>query len=163
MGAVIHYKIRSLDPQCEPEVALVAARMRETLGEVLGKARGDAMYSQEWLKERVRFHLEPSRTAEVFLVETADQIVGHTIVREECEDGETYGLFSTIFVQPDHRRRDVARALVAHGEDWMRGQGLLRAATHTSSRNEKLIRLFEGLGYAIVLRVEQMVQLSRTL
>ena len=141
----------------------MAARMRETLTEVLGKARGEAMYSLAWLDERVRFHLDPSRTAEVFLVETEGQVVGHTIVREESRDGEPYGLFSTMFVLPEHRRRQVARALVVHGEEWMRGHGLLRAATNTSSSNEKLIRLFEGQGYAIVLRVEHMVHLSRAL
>lgn len=161
--AVINYNIRPLDPLCDSEVALVASRMRETLGEVLGKERGDAMYTREWLEERVRFHLEPSRTAEVFLAEMDEQIVGHTIVREEQEKGEGYGLFSTIFVLPTHRRKDVARALVAQGESWMREQGLQRAATNTSSSNEKLIRLFEGQGYAIVLRVDQMVHLSRSL
>ena len=141
----------------------MASRMRETLGEVLGKERGDGMYSKEWLEERVRFHLDPSRTAEVFLAETDEQIVGHAIVREEQEKGETYGLFSTLFVLPDHRRRDVARALVAYGEGWMREQGFKRAATNTSSSNEKLIRLFEGQGYRTVLRVDQMVHLSRPL
>ncbi len=137
--------------------------MRETLGEVLGEERGEAMYSLAWLEDRVRFHLEPSRTAAVFVVETEEQVVGHTIVREESEDGELYGLFSTIFVLPDHRRREVARALVTHGEDWMRDKGLVRAATNTSSTNEKLIRLFEGQGYTIVLRVDNMVHLSRAL
>jgi hypothetical protein len=63
--------------------------MAETLGEVLGKARGDAMYSREWLVKRVRFHLDPSRTADVFLAETEEQIVGHTIVREEHKEEET--------------------------------------------------------------------------
>ena len=60
-------------------------------------------------------------------------------------------------------RSEVAQALVARGEAWMREQGLQRAATNTSSSNEKLIRLFEGQGYAIVLRVDQMVHLSRSL
>jgi GNAT superfamily N-acetyltransferase len=162
-GHLLSYTIRALDPLRESEIVLVASRMRDTLVEVLGKTQGEAMYSLEWLEERVRFHLDPLRSAKVFLAEYERQIVGQTIVRAEGEAGEAYGLFSTIFVVPEHRRHGVARLLLSQGESWMREQGLHRAATNTAHDNQKLIRILETLGYSIALRADPMVHLSRQL
>jgi hypothetical protein len=52
---------RPIDPDSDAEVDLVAARMRETLVEVLGRERGEVMYTMEWLRARVRRHMHPSR------------------------------------------------------------------------------------------------------
>ncbi|CAN0477795.1 unnamed protein product, partial [Phaeothamnion confervicola] len=94
------------------EIDIVAGRMRETLLEVLGYCE----YSLDWLRERVKFHLQ---VGAVFVVE-ADRILGHTIVREE--DGK--GLFSTTYVLPESRRLGVADALLDRGEEWMRSRGM---------------------------------------
>jgi len=155
--------IRELDPACDDEVVLVASRMRATLVEVLGKTRGEDMYSMAWLQERVRSHLGPGSNGNVFLACQRGEVVGHTIVRLEQDDGETYGLFSTVYVAPGHRRNHIAGSLLQHGEGWMRGRGLKRAATNTAQTNDKLIGLFEKHGYAITLRVDEMVHLSRSL
>jgi GNAT superfamily N-acetyltransferase len=159
-------QIRPLDPASEEEIALVARRMRATLAEVVGAARGPEMFTLEWLMERVRWHLEPSRAA-VFLAEHGGAIVGHTIVREQPWRGGPSGLFSTTYVAPEARRLGVARALLERGEAWMRERGLPSASTWTAAHNVKLIRLYEGRGYAVVETQSEggddMVRLGRSL
>jgi len=151
-------EVRALTPSCHVEITQVAARMRETLVEVLGSEKGAAMYTPEWLQERVRFHLDASRAAAVFVAESEGQLIGHTIVRRETPTGDQgpaetkdqpFGLFSTTYVLPEHRRDHVASQLLEVGEAWMRQQGLHWAATDTSSSNSKLIRLYEGRGYTL--------------
>ncbi|MCB9758260.1 MAG: GNAT family N-acetyltransferase [Alphaproteobacteria bacterium] len=154
--------IRPIDPRTPGEVELVAERMRLTLMEVLGPERGRDYYPLDWLIDRVRFHLDPRRSAgAVWVAEDTDgALIGHTIVREERDEQGTYGLFSTTFVAPDARRQGVARALVDEGEAWMKARGLHRAATATAADNSKLIGLFRERGYRIVVRSGEMVRLE---
>lgn len=144
--------IRDLDPASGAEVDLVARRMRETLVEVEGEEAGTALYAMDWLRERVRWHLDPANCAGRVLVSTdaAGAITGHAIVREEKdESGRVFGLFSTVFVDPPLRRAGIASRLVDEGEAWMRARRLREAATWTSSTNAKLIALLVRRGYGI--------------
>jgi GNAT superfamily N-acetyltransferase len=143
---------RPIDPRSSAEVALVAGGMRRTLVEVLGEERGTALYTMEWLVERVLWHLDPGKSAaQVFLAEARDgSILGHTIVRREtAEDGLEYGLFSTTYVDPAARRRGAATGLLRRGEEWMIGQGMRRAVTYTAAGNTGLVRLYERFGYVL--------------
>lgn len=145
------------------EIALVAERMRATLVEVLGEAQGGSMYSLDWLRDRVAFHLDPARSdGALFLAERGGAVVGHTMVRVE-HDPEPYGLFSTTWVCPEHRRAGVANALLDAGEAWFAIRGLPRFATDTSDANTPLLRLFSRRGYEIVHRAPEarMVRLGR--
>jgi ribosomal protein S18 acetylase RimI-like enzyme len=160
--------IRSLDPGSDAEIDLVATRMRATLIEVLGEAEGASMYSMEWLRDRVRFHLDPARsTAEVFLAVLPEgAIAAHTIVRVETDDaGRTFGLVSTTYVEPSSRRLGVAHALLDHGEAWFRAHHLTAAETYTSDSNTRLIALYQAHGYAITSTHpdKRMVVLSKRL
>lgn len=160
------HRIRPLDPSSAAEIDLVAGRMRETLVEVLGDARGTALYTMDWLRDRVRWHLDPEKTtARIFLAELAGgHVAGHTIVRvDRDDDGRPIGLFSTTFVEPASRRLAIATSLVRCGEAWLTERGMTVLVTDTSRTNTKLIRLFEKHGYRIVLAVEDMVRLARTL
>jgi len=142
--------IREIDPNADAEIDLVAQRMRATLIEVEGEETGTALYSMDWLRERVRWHLDADLVAARVLlaVDEAGVILGHTIVRREFEqDGREYGLVSTTYVLPEFRRAGVAEALLRAGEEWMRSLGLNRSATWTSSTNHKLIRMYEKHGY----------------
>ena len=121
------------------------------------------MFTMDWLVARVRTHLAPACDADVFLATHSGEVIGHTIVRLETDEGETFGLFSTVYVAPEHRRSNVAGALLEKGEQWMGARGMTRAATNTARTNDKLFRLFEKRGYAIVLHVGEMVHLSRAL
>lgn len=142
--------------------------MKLTLIEVLGERDGAALYTREWLEERVRFHLDPERCrGQVFVsVAPAGDVSGHCIVRvEQDAAGREFGLFSTTYVAPDARRTGVAAALVARGEAWLREAGMREAETYTDESNAALIGLFESRGYAITLRVpdKRMVVLGRSL
>lgn len=144
--------IRTIDPQSNQEIELVASQMRDTLIEVLGEERGSALYSMDWLIQRVRFHLDPHQsTGEVFVaVEPEGQIVGHTIVRLDKNDtGDPIGLFSTIYVVPEFRRQQVAQRLIGAGERWLVERGMTELHTYTDVGNVKLIRLFEGQGFKV--------------
>ena len=146
-------------PLREDEIELVAERMRATLVEVLGEARGRAMYTMEWLRDRVRFHLDPSRSTGTVLVAEQDGfVVGHTIVRVEA-DGT--GLFSTTYVVPTARRRGVARRLLLAGEAWLSAHPIRELATCTARDNGRLIGLFRAHGYEETDTSDEMVRLGK--
>lgn len=164
--------IRSIDPAAEAEIDLVAQRMRQTLIEVEGEATGTALYTLDWLRDRVRFHLDPAQCEGwVMLAETpGGEVLGHCIVRVEKDDeGAPFGLFSTTYVVPEARRHGVAVQLLLAGEAWMQARALPRSATWTSATNTKLIGLYEKHGYAIDARHSHattgtnMVRLARRL
>jgi GNAT superfamily N-acetyltransferase len=163
--------IRPIDPGAGSELAFVAERMRQTLLEVEGEV-GRTLYTTEWLRDRVAFHLEPARsTGAVFVAVGGDgELVGHTIVRAEHHaDGRRFGLFSTTWVEPAARRAGLADRLLSRGEAWMRGHALPEAATWTSATNHKLIALYAKRGYAPTgsgqndLTATAMVRLARAL
>ncbi|WP_269531451.1 GNAT family N-acetyltransferase [Chitinimonas sp. BJYL2] len=145
-------RIRPINPASDIEITLVAARMRATLIEVEGEAAGTAMYSLDWLQDRVRFHLDGrAQAAQVLLAELPDgQIAGHTIVRvEQAGEAGHHGLFSTSYVAPEHRRGGIASALLGAGEDWLLSQHVPELATWTSATNHGLIALYARFGYAV--------------
>ena len=158
-------ELKQTDTDAAAHIHLVATRMRQTLIEVLGQERGPTMYSLPWLVDRVEFHLDPARSTGAVLLALDGRnaaVIGHTIVRVEAQaDCPRLGLFSTIYVVPEKRRAGVARALVAAGETWLLAHDVHALATNTGKDNVKLIRLFEGHGYQIAVRTEEMVQLRR--
>ncbi len=136
------------------ELELVAERMRATLVEVLGQQRAVDLYSMDWLRNRSR----ELRDEGAIFVAVDGAVVGHTIVRMEPD---ALGLFSTTWVQPEHRRKGVAEALLDRGERWLLDNGARLLATNTSATNSPLIALYERRGYAIAFRDGDMVQLRR--
>jgi GNAT superfamily N-acetyltransferase len=147
----VSHTIREIRPDNADEIEWVARGMRQTLIEVEGESAGTALYTMEWLRDRVRWHLDPAQsTAKVFVAENGqEQIVGHSIVRAESEDGKRYGLISTTYVEPASRKQHVATSLLLQGENWMRELGLPAAATWTSATNTRLIALYNKHGYAV--------------
>lgn len=158
--------IRPIDPTSTEELHLVASRMRQTLVEVLGEEKGGSMYTMDWLITRAAYHVQNDVCAsQIFLaVNDGNQITGHTIVRiDHDENQQAIGLFSTTYVIPQARKSGVAKLLIARGEDWMREQGMTRAATYTDEENTGLQRLFLGLGYMQRPMENNFVELSKAL
>lgn len=157
--------LRSLKLEEEASIEWVASRMRHTLVEVLGEEQGGAMYSMTWLCDRVRAHLDSAQIdGQVFLAVAGEERVGHTIVRVDDDGtGKRIGLFSTIYVEPQVRNRNVAGALLTRGEEWFRKQGLRHAVTYTDEDNEKLQQLFKKHGYTMSLMPKHFVKLMRAL
>ena len=165
------FVLRSLDSSSEADVEWVARGMHLTLVEVDGE-QGRANYPIKWTRARLREFLDPAKhVAQVFLAVSSDDaavIAGHTIVRiNTMPDGRRYGLVSTTYVDPAHRREGIADALLDRGETWIRAQGLDEAATWTSAANLKLIRLYGKHGFAVTETGEKdgsgMVRLSKAL
>jgi GNAT superfamily N-acetyltransferase len=164
--------LRELDPGDADGIGLVAQRMRATLVEVEGEEVGGRMYSMEWLRERVLWHLNP-RLAEARVVLAEDevgQILGHTIFRVEAgASGEASGLISSTYVVPDARRMGVAQELLDCAGAWFRERGIASISTWTSATNTPLIALYSRNGYveaergANDLTGTQMVRLERRL
>lgn len=134
------------------ELAWVAARMRETLLEVVGRD----LYTPDWLLARAQHHVDHGA---VFVAARGERVIGHTLVRV---DGGV-GLFSTTYVVPDARRAGAAHALLDAGERWLLAQGVPELTTWTSATNTPLIRLYQGRGYTVVERAPgpDMVRLAR--
>lgn len=169
--------IREIDPASESEINLVAQRMYDTVIEVEGPEQGAKLHSVEWLRERVKWHLNPQAVlATVLLAINQDgEIIGHTILRrdDECAvdepaKGQVFGLISTTYVIPAARRGGVADRLLEAGEAWIQAQGLAHATTWTAANNVKLINLYAKHGYHIAERHahpgsgSMMVRLERT-
>jgi GNAT superfamily N-acetyltransferase len=159
-------QIREINRNSNEEIELVATRMRQTLIEVLGEEKGTALYSMEWLVDRVRWHLDTGQTqAKVFLIETnTGEIAAHAIARVESDENSIkYGYFSTIFVEPKSRNRGFAKGLLRHVEAWFRDIKMPKVVYNTAENHSKLIRLFEGHVYQITYRESHMIQLTKTL
>lgn len=155
-------EIRAIRGEDEEEILWVAVRMRLTLMEVLGNEVGEALYSMDWLDRRVRYHLDPLKClGQIFLCVLPDgRRLGYTIVRRE---EPTLGLFSTTYVDPEWRRRGVARLLVSQGELWMRGLGLAQSVTYTSETNRGLHALYQTFGYELIPGESGFVKLIKAL
>lgn len=158
-------QVRDIHAQSREEIELVAARMRETLVEVLGEERGRDYYSMDWLINRVLFHLDAKQCmARVLVAECDGSMTGHCIVRVEQDEAKRpYGLFSTTYVLPEHRKQGLAAKFLNIGEEWFRSLGLPRVATNTGIHNIKLINLYKKHGYSITYSNEEMLQLSKNL
>ncbi len=155
--------LRELDPTSNVEIDLVASRMRSTLIDVLGPEKGGTMYTLEWLKDRVLWHLDPSREAQILLAENSrKQILGHSIVRVESDfESVRFGYFSTIYVTPEFRRVGVARALITSVVGWCEDRKLPYMTYNTASNNLGLIKLLFSFGFDVVERVDEMVHLRK--
>ena len=154
-------QLRTITLDDTAAIDLIAQRMRATLVEVEGEEAGGGMYPMDWLRDRVRWHLD-GRAAEVVVAEDpAGAIVGHTIYRIEAGPDDTpFGLVSTTYVVPQARRLGVAQQLLARAESWFRGHGLPQCCTWTSSTNAPLIALYARNGFTQVERA--LNELSRT-
>ncbi len=160
------FHIRPIDPNSEAEATAVAERMRQTLVEVLGEEKGDAMYTMEWLINRVQWHLDAEKiTGQVYLAEKVDgAVIGHVIVRvDRDENGQEIGLFATTYIEPEHRRYGIATKLLKQGEQWMVRQGMKTAVTYTDKDNEKLQKLYIGQGYEMMPMPKEFVKLEKSL
>jgi ribosomal protein S18 acetylase RimI-like enzyme len=163
--------IRLLGLDEDDAITLVADRMGETLMEVLGEERGKAMYTHEWLVERVRWHIRSEEVRSCVLVAAKDsahvgEIVGHILARTDVDEllhpVRRVGVLSTVYVVPAYRRQGLAMALLDAAEAWF-CNAVDVLVTNTDAENWPLIGLYEGAGYRTTFRDEErhMVQLSK--
>ncbi len=145
-------RIRDIDLDSHREVDLIATRMRDTLIEVEGEAVADKLHSQEWIRQRLLWHVTGAEVLAKVMVATmnTDEVIGHTILRREVDEGgNQYGLIATTYVVPAYRKRGIANQLLLAGEQWFNIVDLNIFSTWTSARNHKLIGLYMKNGYKI--------------
>lgn len=150
-GRAAGFRVRRISEADEPLVAVVAADMRTTLVEVLGAERGGALYTDEWLRDRVRAHLDPRRLDGALFL--ADDLAGlrrgQLLARSERDGGRPIGLIATVFVAADWRGRGVASALFDAGEAWLRSRGCDETAYDTAEDHAAMAALLAGRGYEV--------------
>lgn len=83
-------------------------------------------------------------------VDSSGHVVGFHLIRKDTFFGRPVGNVSTLWVDPDHRRKGVAKNLKLRAERWGREQGLYCLYTHTFARNEPTVDLNKKLGFEII-------------
>ncbi len=149
--------IRALNPNSEEEINLVASRMRLTLIDVLGEDRGGAMYSIDWLVDRVREHISMGDRGRVLLVEHNGEVVGQAMARLE---GDCV-LFSTVYVQPEHRRKGIAGGLIKAISEWSKEIGVSKIEYNTAKNHINLIKLFQKFNFVKAYDSGEMTKLIK--
>ncbi|MBY0316952.1 MAG: GNAT family N-acetyltransferase [Bdellovibrionales bacterium] len=155
--------IREINSSSNDEISWVAERMRATLIDVLGRNIGEGLYSMDWLNERVRWHIDSKKTTgKVFISENPEQEkTGQAIARLEHRDGERYGYFATLYVEPNFRRQGIAAQLMLQVERWFKKLKMSKIVYNTAKSNDRLISLFKRQGYRITLEHKDMIQLTK--
>jgi aminoglycoside 6'-N-acetyltransferase I len=93
----------------------------------------------------------------IFVAEIAGTVVGFVEVglrshADGCDGRKPVGFVEGWYVDPDHRRSGIGRALVVAAEDWARAQGCTEIASDTWADNEPSQLAHEALGFAVVDR-----------
>jgi aminoglycoside 6'-N-acetyltransferase I len=93
----------------------------------------------------------------VFVAEVEGKVVGLVEVglrshADGCDPMRPVGFVEGWYVELDHRRRGVGRALIGAAEDWARSQGCREIASDTWADQEPSQRAHESLGFEVVDR-----------
>jgi len=75
-------------------------------------------------------------------------VVEHAAPEHPLLRPRRYAFVSDVAVAAAHRRRGVARALMARAHDWARERGIAEVELNVWAFNRGALRLYEGLGYA---------------
>jgi len=81
-------------------------------------------------------------------VDSVGEVVGHVIFfRREPEGQLPFGYLFTLYVDPAHRRRSVADALIGVALGWFEEQGVASVRAHTHPSNAPLLHLMQRWGF----------------
>ena len=75
-------------------------------------------------------------------------------------DSQPVGYIEAWFVDADHRRQGLGRALAAAAEQWARQQGLREVASDTAIQNEIGLMAHQALGY---VEKERLIHFAKRL
>jgi aminoglycoside 6'-N-acetyltransferase I len=93
----------------------------------------------------------------VFVAEVGRKVVGFVEVglrshADGCDASRPVGFIEGWYVEPEHRRRGVGRALIRAAEDWARSHGCREMASDTWFDNKPSQQAHEALGFEVVDR-----------
>ncbi len=106
---------------------------------------------ENYTKHTFSFLLNEPRTLSYRVVTPTDEIVGFIFVMVN-ELGA--GHLTTIGVAPEHRRRGIAKRLLARAEDALKAREINTIVLEVRVSNLSAQSLYRKLGYAIVQRIE---------
>lgn len=65
----------------------------------------------------------------------------------DLADGERTAHVFLLYVAPEHRKRGIGSALVAHAEQWAQGRGDRKISLQVFTNNQPALNLYQKLGY----------------
>ncbi|HEV8062818.1 MAG TPA: GNAT family N-acetyltransferase [Gemmataceae bacterium] len=95
-----------------------------------------------------------SSSAKVLVAELSESLVGSIIGTFDGWRGNVYRMA----VHPKHRRRGIARALVAEVEKWLAGQGAKRVTALVEKDHSWATDFWTAVGYGVDYRIARHVR-----
>lgn len=149
--------IREIDKDSEAELRLVTERCMSAILETIPEFDGDESQAKKSLpnftvaqiQQMIRNDFDdPLKRIVVATIEGG--IVGQSLYSIKKDDtGLVYGFCFSRYVDPDFRRKGVARELLADAIKWFQDRNATYIIAHTHTTNIKLQSLFKEFGFVL--------------
>jgi ribosomal protein S18 acetylase RimI-like enzyme len=111
----------------------------------------DVQVSAGLRKNSVARLLGDRSLGEIWLIKTADRIVGYIAVcfSYSIEFGGRDAFIDEFFVEREYRGKGIGSKAIAHVTEWLRGHGFAALHLEVDSTNERATAAYERAGFAI--------------
>jgi GNAT superfamily N-acetyltransferase len=141
------YRIRRATVEDAPVIARHRAAMFRDMGDVSGDdvarlERASFVFLRQMMAEKRYLGWLAERQGEV--VAGCGLIISQLLPRPGAIDGGAHALIVNVYCEPEHRRRGLARALMAALLDWSKRERIANVVLHASRDGRPL---YESLGF----------------
>jgi GNAT superfamily N-acetyltransferase len=141
------YRIRRATVEDAPVIARQRAAMFRDMGDLSGDAAArletaSFVYMRQMMAEQRYLGWLAERQGEV--VAGCGLIISQLLPRPGAIDGGAQALIVNVYCEPEHRRRGLARALMAAMLDWCKSERIAKVVLHASQDGRPL---YESLGF----------------
>jgi ribosomal protein S18 acetylase RimI-like enzyme len=113
------------------------------------------MLDKESFTKRQIAYLLAANNAIAFVAKTNNDIAGFIITQVEVEENTEFGHIVTINVTPCCQRQRIAKKLLQEIETRLKQKGIKECRLEVREDNHSAIRLYQGLGYQTVSKLEK--------